>query len=83
MRRSDSPATGPLILESPRTRSTNSMGTSTTRRPGAHGAVGQVGLEDVAGALHGGEVDLLQRLAPEEPEAGRRVLDADPRSSRT
>ena len=33
IRRSDSVATWPLILESPRTRSTNSIGTSRTRRP--------------------------------------------------
>ena len=33
IRRSDSVATSRLIFDSPRTRSTNSIGTSTTRRP--------------------------------------------------
>ena len=51
IRRSDSVATAPLILESPRSRSTNSIGTSTHLQPAPEARGDHVGLEDVAGRL--------------------------------
>ena len=76
IRRSDSVATLRSILDSPRTRSTNSIGTS-TRQAGLQGPPGQVGLEDVAGRLHALEVDRLQRAAPEQPVARGHVAHRD------
>ena len=77
IRRSDSVATDPLIFESPRTRSTNSIGHLAHRQTGAQAPRHEVGLEDVARRLDRGQVDLLQRTAAEQPEAGGGVPDVD------
>ena len=74
IRRSDSVATPGVILESPRSLSTNSIGTSRTRSPGPDRAERQVGLEDVAHRGDAVEVDLLQRRTTEQPVAGGRVV---------
>ena len=91
-RHSASRTIAPLILVSPRSRSTNVIGTSTTRKPAAHRPPGQVDLEAVA--LRGDRrvVDALEharggrrgsrrwRRAAAMPSA-RRVYRLPPRDS--
>ena len=69
--------TAPDIFDSPRVRSVNVIGTSTTRRPAALGPPGALDLEAVAVRRRGGDVDPPQRRGPERLEARRGVVDAE------